>query len=116
MLPLRVLGLQRRSRVGIMAAISPAALMISSIFLYEFHALPEMHIANNGLVLLRGAQVTSVSGDTIQVEMIWNSVQFTWTVQTDSNTQFFAPTGERETSSSVQTGSVITVTGMLEQD
>jgi hypothetical protein len=99
-----------------MAAISLAALMISSIFLYEFHALPaaaftlgnvvnsspgtadlsaqggayaaasasttvvtlpEMHIANNGLVLLRGAQVTSVSGDTIQVEMIWNSVQFT---------------------------------------
>ncbi len=75
--------------------------------------LPEMHIANNGLVLLRDAQVISTSGSTIQVEMNWNSVQFTWVVRTDSNTLFFTAAGEKEISPTIQTGDIVTITGLL---
>jgi hypothetical protein len=75
--------------------------------------LPEMHIANNGLVLLRGAHVISVSGGTIQVGMSWNSVQFTWVAQTNSSTLFFTAAGERETSPDIQIGDTVTVTGTL---
>ncbi len=78
--------------------------------------LPEMHIANNGLVLLRGAQVVSVSGDMIKVRMAWNSVYFTWAVQTGQSTQYFSSTGEKETSPAIQAGDVLTATGMLVQN
>ncbi len=76
-------------------------------------AMLEAHIANNGLVLLRGARVVSISGTVINVEMAWGPAQFAWTVQTTSNTKFFAPTGEKETLADIQPGTVVTVTGML---
>jgi hypothetical protein len=73
----------------------------------------EMHIANNGLVLLRGAEVISLANDTMQVKMTWNSAQFTWTVRTNANTKFFTSTGKKEPSPDIQVGDSITVTGML---
>ena len=73
----------------------------------------EMHIANNGLVLLRGARVLSVSGSVITVEMVWGTNTFTWNVGTTYNTEFFTSTGEKETLSNIQAGDTVTVTGML---
>lgn len=151
MFPLRIFAFQ--PRIVIAAAISLAALTVTTLFLYQVHAQPaaalavgevvsgasgmaylstqegaglaavsaatitppmlEMHIANNGAVLLRGAQVISTSGGTIEVGMRWNSVQFTWAVRTNSNAFFFNSKGEKEISPTIPVGDVVTVTGML---
>ena len=75
----------------------------------------EVHIANNGLTLLRGARVLSVSGSTIRVGMSWGSSDFSWKVQTTGNTKFFGPKGEKETSNDIHIGEVVTITGMIER-
>ena len=73
----------------------------------------EIHIAGNGLVLLRGARVASISGSTINVAMAWGSSNFTWAVGTSYNTQFLTSTGQKESLQNIQVGDIITVTGML---
>lgn len=73
----------------------------------------EIHIANNGLVLLRGARVISISGSSIRVDMKWGSADFTWVIQTNSNTKFITSTGEKETLAKISVGDIVTVTGML---
>lgn len=75
--------------------------------------MQEVHIANNGLTLLRGARVVSISGSVIRVSMIWGSSSFIWQVRTDSNTKFEMSTGESSTFANVQVGDAVTVTGML---
>ena len=73
----------------------------------------EMHIANNGLVLLEGARVTSLSGSRLRVEMAWGSGAFSWVVKTNSRTKFFAPNGEKIALEDIRVGDTLTVTGML---
>jgi len=73
----------------------------------------EMHVANNGLTLLRGARVLSVSGSSMQVGMSWGASTFIWNVSTAYNTEFFGTAGAKETLSDVQAGDVVTVTGTL---
>lgn len=73
----------------------------------------EMHIANNGLILLEGARVLSLSGGRIRVEMKWGSETFTWVAQTNSKTKYFARNGEKSTLASIHVGDMLTVTGML---
>lgn len=73
----------------------------------------EMHIANNGLVLLRGARVVSISGGTVHVEMAFGGADFTWALSTNSNTQFFSSQGGKEAFTDVREGDIVTATGML---
>ena len=73
----------------------------------------EMHIANNGLVLLEGARVISLSSSRIRVEMKWDSETFTWVIKTNSKTKFIAPNGAKATLANVRVGDTLTVTGML---
>ncbi len=73
----------------------------------------EIHIANNGLVLLRGARVTSVSGNTIYVATKSGSVDFVWIVQTGSATKLLTSKGEKQTLADIQPGDYVKVTGTL---
>ncbi|RJQ35399.1 hypothetical protein C4556_00350 [Candidatus Parcubacteria bacterium] len=73
----------------------------------------EVHIANNGLMLLRGARVISTSDNTIRVGMAWGLADFTWTVNKNSGTKFFTSKGEKGTSAEIRVGDIVTVTGML---
>ena len=73
----------------------------------------EFHIANNGLALLRGARVVSVSGNIIRVAMEWGSTSFTWSVITQYNTQYLNAKGEKAALSDIQAGDILTVTGTL---
>ncbi len=75
--------------------------------------LQELHIAANGLVLLRGATVVSVSNHTIRASLTWGPDDFVWLVQTDYSTKFIDPKGERGSLSDIRPGASITVTGML---
>lgn len=73
----------------------------------------EVNIANNGLVLLRGARVTDITGTVIQVDMKWGANDFAWTVNTRSNTKFINSKGENQTLNDIQVGDYVIVTGML---
>ncbi|MCR4281385.1 MAG: hypothetical protein NUV88_03585 [Candidatus Kaiserbacteria bacterium] len=73
----------------------------------------EVHIANNGLVLLRGARVISVSGSTIHVEMSWSSSNMAWAVATTYNTKFLTSKGEKAEIGDIAEGDIIRVTGKL---
>lgn len=73
----------------------------------------EIHIANNGLVLLRGALVTSVSGASIRVKIPFGGKDFTWALQANSATQFITRAGEEEGLADIQVGDIITASGKL---
>ncbi len=73
----------------------------------------EVHIANTGLTLLRGARVLSISGSTIEVGMTWGSSDFTWSVQTHFGTKFLNAAGEKESVTNIHIGDVVTVTGKI---
>ena len=75
----------------------------------------EVHIANNGLMLLRGARVTSVSGNTIRVTLSWGSSDFTWVLLTDSGTTFLTASGEKQALSDIRVGDIVTATGTLNE-
>ncbi len=75
----------------------------------------EVHIANNGLVLLRDARVLSLSGNTVEVGMTWGSSEFTWSIRTDFSTKFFDPQGEKMRVTNIHIGDIITVTGNITQ-
>lgn len=73
----------------------------------------EVHIANTGLMLLRGATVLSNTGSEIRVGMEWGSADFAWTLKVDSNTKYLTAKGVPQTSKDVVVGDFVTVTGML---
>ena len=82
----------------------------------------EMHIANNGLVLLRSAKVVSVQGNIIVVSTAWGSADFTCTIRTDLShfesrsfgTRFIDRDGKKGSLGGVKVGSVVTITGALD--
>lgn len=82
----------------------------------------EVHIANNGQVLLRSARVTSINGETISVSTSWGDSGFTWLVRTDARayethkfgTHFINSAGGEESLSDIRPGSLVTITGMLD--
>ena len=77
--------------------------------------MKEFHIANNGMVLIRGARVLSVSEDTIRVGISWGTSDFIWNVIMDPATKFVSEDGLTTTLESVQYGDTVTVTGMLSE-
>ena len=82
----------------------------------------EMHIANNGLVLLRSAKVISVEGKTITARTAWGSADFKWTVRTnasrfesrDFGTRILDRDGKKGSLGSVRPGMLVTITGALD--
>ena len=82
----------------------------------------EVHIANNGLVLLRAAKVVSVNGSTLTLSTAWGSSNFIWTVRTtvsssgkhNYGTQFLDLNGNAEAPGTIAAGDLVTVTGPLD--
>lgn len=77
--------------------------------------LLEMHIANDGLVFMRGARVTSVSGKSIVVAIAWGSMGTSWVVHTNDATHFATRGGDKIALSKINIGDSLTVTGNLNQ-
>lgn len=75
---------------------------------------PEVSIAQNGMVLVRGAKVTSVSGSTIQAGVTFGSFTMNWTVKTSGDTEFVRYHGGRGTISDVAVGHIISFRGKLD--
>lgn len=82
----------------------------------------EMHIASNGLVLLRSAKVVAVQGKTLTVDAAWGSMDFQWTIRTNAQeyetrhfgTRFLNREGKKISPRDVRVGDLVTITGMLD--
>lgn len=82
----------------------------------------EMHVASNGLIVLRNAQVMEVNGTTILVGGTLGSVNVKWTVHTNADTygphvfgtRFLSRSGETLSLRDLHAGDFVTVTGMLD--
>lgn len=103
-------GTSPRPSAGKVYLGAPAAAAVPAVAKKPVH---EVNIANNGLVLLRGATVIENSGGTLRVGMTWGAGEFTWKVETDSGTQFMTPTGEKQRIKDIAVGDIVTVTGTL---
>ncbi len=81
----------------------------------------ELHIADNGLVLLRSARIASIEGSTITLSTAWGSTNFTWVVHTNASsygtrefgTKFLTREGQKIALSNLQIGELVTITGTL---
>ncbi len=74
----------------------------------------EVHIANNGFVLVRNATIASISGTIITADIAWGSSTLTWAVRTDNGTGFVRSDGEKGALSELKEGDTISITGDLD--
>ncbi len=82
----------------------------------------EIHIANNGLILLRSARIVAVHGTTLTVSTNWGSTDLRWTVRTDASTydthgfgtRFVDRVGKKLSLDDVHQDGNVTVTGTLD--
>src|SRR3989338_7106834 len=98
----------------VIAGVVMAILCAGTIAYAESAPNLEVHIANNGFVLIRNATITSISGTTIEAEIAWGSSTLTWEVQTDGKTEFVLSSGEKGTLSGLTESDIITITGELD--
>lgn len=103
-----------RSSSFVIAGVVMAILCAGTIAYAESAPNLEVHIANNGFVLIRNATITSIAGSTITAEIAWGSSTLTWAVQTDGKTEFVQSDGEKGTLSGLKEGDMITITGELD--
>lgn len=71
-------------------------------------------IGNEGHVLVRGAEVTAVTDSTIVAETVWGNTSVSWTIETDSNTNFITVGGGKSTFDAVDEGEIVSFSGTLE--
>ncbi len=78
----------------------------------EAAATPSVHIGVNGEIVLTGATVTAVSGDTLNVKVLTGHLDVAWTITTNSSTTVVA--GKATSSlADVKVGDTIVVRGTL---
>lgn len=75
--------------------------------------LLEMHVSPNGLTLLRGVQVESITGNSLVVKAAWEASEFTWEVEINPFTKFLNAQGEKESVAELHPGDTVTLTGVL---
>ncbi len=73
----------------------------------------EVHVTDRGNVLVRGAKVTAISGNTISAATTWGSASMTWNIVTDSNTEFVRR-GGKSSISEISVGDLVSFQGMLQ--
>ncbi len=75
----------------------------------------EIRIQGNGKTLVRGAEVTAVSGTTITAKTLFGgSSGLSWTVKTNSETDFITRAGADATLSSITVGDIISFSGAID--
>ncbi len=69
----------------------------------------EVHINDNGKVLVRGAKVTSVSGSSFNAATVWGAASMSWSVSTTGETEFVHSNGM----SDIAVGDFVSFTGKM---
>jgi hypothetical protein len=73
-----------------------------------------VEINKQGVVALRSAKVTAVSGNTITVTETLGAVVLTWTVTTDAATLLQAKNGATITMANIVVGDIVTIKGVFQ--
>ena len=73
----------------------------------------EVHINNNGEVLVRGAKVTAITSSSLTATNTWGAAALSWTVNTDANTTFIRRSGGQSSLGEISVGDVISFNGTL---
>lgn len=73
----------------------------------------EVSINSNGKVLVRGAKVTSVSGNQVTATTGWGSSVLTWNVTTDGSTKFLELNSRNSQIADVKVGDTVSFQGDL---
>lgn len=73
-------------------------------------------IGTNGGVLVRGAEVTAVSGNTVTARTQWGDTNISWTVETDGETNFIDRGGDKSERADIGTGETISFSGYIDAD
>ncbi len=75
--------------------------------------IKEIHVTNDGKVVLRGVKVMQLAGDTFYCRLIWENVFIRLVVRSDKNTKFIKLHGGDTGVSEVNVGDYIDVEGTL---
>ena len=73
----------------------------------------EVHISDNGKILVRGAKVTGVTANTVNASTSWGSINLNWTVNVMSSSQMIKKSGANISASLISVGDVISFQGNL---
>ncbi len=73
----------------------------------------EVHFFDNGKVLVRGAKVTAVSGNTVNAVTAWDAVSLSWGVNVLPDTEINRRFGGRSSVSEISVGDFISFQGAL---
>jgi Domain of unknown function (DUF5666) len=74
----------------------------------------EVHIMNSGKVLVRGAKVTGISGNTVNAMTAWGSANLNWAVVTDGSTDFVRRSGGASAVLEIKVGDFVSFQGTLD--
>lgn len=75
----------------------------------------EINIGANGNALVRGAEVTAVSGTQVNAETSLGSSILNWIIKTDSDTDFSARKGGEDGMANIEVGDTISFRGTIDQ-
>ncbi|MBU0750441.1 hypothetical protein KKH15_02900 [Patescibacteria group bacterium] len=104
------------SSVAVLALIAVVAVSPLLVSANETEEKPSrngtsMTIGADGGVLVRGAEVTGVSGDTVTARTQWGDTSVTWTIETNASTKFMDLSGKEGTLADVDTGETVSFSG-----
>ncbi len=103
----RALAIGIGAAVGILYAFSAIAANAES--------MPNVMIAHNGQVAVRGATVTSVHGDEIIAISNWGTSKIVWKIEVTSATRLVPERTEERLSSIIQPHEIIGFSGLIDQ-
>lgn len=72
-----------------------------------------LSVAPGGQIIVKGAQVVSISGNVIVAETAWGAASLSWIVQTSGSTKFVPEIGSVQALRSMKPGHTIAFTGTL---
>ena len=74
----------------------------------------QVSIASSGQVIVKGAIVTSVSGNTITAKAVWGSMSLIWTIRTDGSTHFVPDAVSTAALRAIKIGDTIAFSGDID--
>jgi len=74
-----------------------------------------VNVGANGAALVRGAEVTAVSGTQVDAKTSWGSAVLNWIVKTDAETEYVGKNGKDIARSEITVGDTISFRGSLDQ-
>ena len=73
---------------------------------------PSISIASSGQTIVRGARVTSVSGNVVTARTTWGSSTLSWSIRTSGSTKFYpADAISSDTLRAIQLGDIVSFSG-----